>query len=143
MSDSKIRVKDLKRAIISLFENQNPLREVHFSSDTGVEAVENNQSGPINREEFNHHLQEFYETEHHVIKLQEEDLVKRVQQLEDQIQRQNRTIARLLGQILSLEGRIVDLENFSGLTEFQNEININTLQEEETQQESVISRDTP
>ena len=79
MGDSKIRVKDLKRAIISLFENQNPLQEIHFSSDTGVETVEKSQSGPINCEEFNHHLQEFYETEHHVIKLQEEDLVKQVQ----------------------------------------------------------------
>ena len=124
MGDSKIRVKDLKKALISLFENQNPLREIHFTSDTGVERVENSQSGPINRKEFNHHLQEFYEAEHHLIKLQEEDLVQRIQNLEKQLQRQNRTLARQVEEISKLRGRIVDLENFSGLTEFQNEVNL-------------------
>ena len=142
MADSKILVKDLKKAIISLFENQNPSREVYFTSDTGVERVETTASGPINREEFNNHLQEFYETEHNLIKIQEEGLVQRVKHLEDQLQRQNRVIARLLAQISTLQGRILDVENFSGLTEFNNEINSENLQEEETQAETVASRET-
>ena len=62
--------------------------------------------------------------EHRINKIQEEDLTKRVEHLESQLQRQNRTIARLLKEISSLKGRILDLENFSGLTEFQNNLNL-------------------
>ena len=132
MADSKILVKDLKSAIISFFENQNPSREIHFTSKSGVETVDSTKSGPINRAEFNDHLQEFYQAEHHLVTLQEEDLVSRVSHLETQLQRQNRTISRLLKEISTLKGKITDLENFSGLTEFENEIRLDNLTKETT-----------
>ena len=138
MSDSKITIKDLKKAVFSLFENLNQSREIHFNSTTGVETLDRTVSGPINREEFNHHLQEFYEVEHHINKIQEEDLTTRVEHLKNQLQRQNRTIARLLKEISSLKGRISDLENFSGLTEFQNELNLAEPHEELTQADSTV-----
>ena len=143
MSDSKISVKDLKSALISLFENQNPSREIHFTSESGVETLDKTESGPINRKEFNNHLKEFYEAEHHLISLQEEDLISRVSHLENQLQRQNRTIARLLQEVTTLKGRVVDLENFSGLTELQNNIGQDdTLEEDQHTEQGSIEQNT-
>ena len=143
MADSKISVKDLQKAVNSLFENLNPSREVHFSSNSGVKAIDKIVSSPINHKEFNHHLQEFYKVEHHINKLQEEDISKRVEHLENHIQRQNRTIGRLIKEVLSLKGRISDLENFSGLTEFQNELNLEEPNKELTQLDPSLAGTSP
>lgn len=145
MPDSKISIKDLQRALNSFFDSQNPQREVYFQTNTEGQALDPTVSGPICREEFNHHLQEFYESEHHLNQLLKEDTPNRIKSLESKLDTQNKIISDLTQEnqylkdsIDTILSRITDLEDFTGLTaefnqEFDNNLRVTGSEETDTQ----------